>query len=344
MNQRFIGREIIAEFAHDGLLYESAEKNHNLVFVGFDERGAPRHAHKRGLYSEGKPYKGNASGSAPAYSFHRNGPSERLFVFEAPVDLLSFVTLNPQNWRQHSSVALCGVSEHAMLKQLELNPQLRSVTLCLDHDEAGIEATGRLTELLRERGYSDINVLRSQFKDWNEDLKAIHNLEPLPAEEHPQLAVSAEVFRSIAIQCEWLPKSVRVESMLPVLLQRFKASPSAELAEDIAALALSAVVREYRQLGKATTPADLAEQLSSSFAPHHNRGSQRTIADNMIQLVQTALQLTAAPGVRSAARKAEQADAWLNAATASAMFAIKVRAEELSEELRQTENRAVMQL
>ncbi|MDR0819777.1 MAG: DUF3991 domain-containing protein, partial [Oscillospiraceae bacterium] len=38
MNQRFIGREIIAEFAHDGLLYESAEKNHNIVFVGFDER------------------------------------------------------------------------------------------------------------------------------------------------------------------------------------------------------------------------------------------------------------------------------------------------------------------
>jgi hypothetical protein len=145
---------------------------HNAVFVGLDERGVPRHAHKRGLYSAGKAFMGNVYGSNPAYSFHRIGEGERLFVFEAPIDLLSWLTLNPEGWQSRSCVALCGVSEHAMLKQLELNPQLRSVALCLDCDVAGVSASERLSRILRERGYEDVEVLRPQLKDWNEDLIA----------------------------------------------------------------------------------------------------------------------------------------------------------------------------
>ena len=64
-------------------------------------------------------------------------------MFEAPIDLLSFLTLYPQDWQKHSYVALCGTSEHAMLWMLEQNPQIRKVALCLDHDEAGIEASGQ---------------------------------------------------------------------------------------------------------------------------------------------------------------------------------------------------------
>jgi hypothetical protein len=172
MRKRFIEREVISQFAHEGLLYESAENLHNAVFVGLDEDGVPRHAHKRGLYSAGKAFKGNVYGSNPAYSFHRIGESERLFVFEAPIDLLSWLTLNSEDCQSQSYVALCGVSEHAMLKQLELHSHLQSVALCLDCDAAGIAASERLSRILRERGYEDVEVLRPQFKDWNEDLFA----------------------------------------------------------------------------------------------------------------------------------------------------------------------------
>jgi hypothetical protein len=120
------------------------------VFVGLDENGVARHAHKRGTYTQGEPYKGNAEGSDPKYSFHWIGESGVLYVFEAPVDMLSFITLNRKDWQRHSYVTLDGVSEHAMLRQLELNPHLKSVVLCLDHDEAGIEATGRLKDILSE--------------------------------------------------------------------------------------------------------------------------------------------------------------------------------------------------
>lgn len=146
----------------------------------------PRHAHKRGLYTQGKSYRGNIEGSDPRCSFHWVGTSDRLYVFEAPIDLLAFLTLYPDGWQQHSYVALCGTAEHAMLWMLEKNPNLRKTILCLDHDAAGIEAVGRLSDVLREHGYSQIAPLQSEYKDWDEDLKARHGLEAQPAEEHPQ--------------------------------------------------------------------------------------------------------------------------------------------------------------
>ena len=51
-----------------GLLYEDAEY-HNAVFIGKDEHGIVRHAHKRSVNSEGKAFRINVEGSDPAYSF-----------------------------------------------------------------------------------------------------------------------------------------------------------------------------------------------------------------------------------------------------------------------------------
>ena len=78
LQQRHISREVLSTFAQKGLIYESRELSidqtkvyHNAVFVGFDERGVARHAHKRGLYTQGKSYRGNIEGSDPRCSFHR---------------------------------------------------------------------------------------------------------------------------------------------------------------------------------------------------------------------------------------------------------------------------------
>lgn len=61
----------------------------NAVFVGMDENGVPRHAHKRGTVGG---YKGKCPGSWPSYSFHWVGTGDKLYVFEAPVDVLSYIT------------------------------------------------------------------------------------------------------------------------------------------------------------------------------------------------------------------------------------------------------------
>ena len=175
---RHIDRGVINHFAKAKLLYESCEKSkdgakeyHNAVFVGLDENGVPRHAHKRGLYTQGVGFKGNVDGCDPRYSFHWIGESESLYVFEAPIDLLSYITLHPQDWQQHSYVALCGVGSQAMMCMLEQCPQCCQISLCLDNDEAGHQASERLKQQLMEKGYTSERLM-SQGKDWNDDLAA----------------------------------------------------------------------------------------------------------------------------------------------------------------------------
>ena len=169
IQHRGIEPEIVNSFVQAGLLYEDAEY-HNAVFIGKDEHGIVRHAHKRSVNSEGKAFRINVEGSDPRYSFHWTGTTEQLYVFEAPIDLMSFITIYPQDWRYHSYVALCGTAEHAMLWLLEQNPHLQNVTLCLDNDDAGQKAVERLTSILHENGYTDIVPLLPEAKDWNEEL------------------------------------------------------------------------------------------------------------------------------------------------------------------------------
>ncbi len=177
LQHRGISREVLDAFVHAKLIYESVEPSrdgskvhHNAVFIGTDEHGVARHAHRRGLYTFGEGFKRNVTGCDPCYSFHHCGTSDRLYVFEAPIDLLSFLSIYPQDWQEHSYVSLCGTSQHALMWMLEQNPALQKIALCLDNDAAGVKATARLTESLQEKGYEQIGVLTPKHKDWNEDL------------------------------------------------------------------------------------------------------------------------------------------------------------------------------
>lgn len=190
IKHRQIPADVVTHFVKAKMLYESAEPSkdgqsiyHNAVFVGHDEQGQARHAHKRGLNNFGASYKGNISGSVPAHSFYHAGISQNLYVFEAPIDLLSFVALYPDHWQDHSYVALCGTSPKAMLHRLEVNPALTVVHVCLDNDERGIAASNKLLGVLAEKGGVQAQALFPQNKDWNVDRQVQCGAGP----EHAQL-------------------------------------------------------------------------------------------------------------------------------------------------------------
>ena len=156
---RGIAPEVVSAFARKGLLYESAD-HHNAVFVGRDEQGEIRHLHARGTLT-GSHFRQTLPGSEKEYSFHWQGTSGKLYAFEAPIDMLSYISLHP---------ALCGVSAAPIHRLLETQPQLEEVTLCLDNDEAGQNATRRIAaELLREWNITVSAEFPSQ-KDWNDEL------------------------------------------------------------------------------------------------------------------------------------------------------------------------------
>lgn len=170
MRQRQICREVISEFVREKLLYEDV--HHNCVFVGVDESGKARHAHLRSTNSEGRVFRMNVEGSETKHSFHKNGTDKSLYVFEAPIDLMSHMTLYPHGWLEHSYVACCGISIQPVLEQLRLNPKIDMVYLCLDNDEAGEEACERMADTLTEMGL-DVERLHPKGRDWNEDLCAV---------------------------------------------------------------------------------------------------------------------------------------------------------------------------
>lgn len=356
IKQRFISHEVLSHFAHEKLIYEDKEY-HNAVFTGLDENGVPRHAHKRGTYTKGEPYKGNVEGSDPKYSFHWIGKSDTLYVFEAPVDMLSFITLHLKNWKDHSYVTLDGVSEHAMLRQLELNPHLKTPVLCLDHDEAGIEATGRLKDILCEHGYYDpaymeIEVLQSEFKDWNEDLKAKHGIAPIPAGEHPKLELLPQVCSQLLYICESNSAQKDASAMLTEQFEKLKPLLTAEklTAQNTeyingqlqltAAGALLSIQKLCRQMERPVLMEQVVTWLQSEYKPHQDRGFMRTKAEDIRTDIKAVSGQFQASGIRTLDEQKARLNSYLKLALdcvkAQMFLALEVPSQRPVQE--QTEN------
>lgn len=296
----------------------------------------------------GKTFRINVEGSDSRYSFHWNGTSDRLYVFEAPIDLLSFLTLYPKNWRQHSFVALCGVGEQAMLWMLERNPNIQNVALCLDADAAGIEASGKLAELLKEHGGLGVSILQPEYKDWNEDVKAQCGLEAQPAEEHPQLIAAPEVCGRIAARMQDVRLS-HVEQDLPNLIDYYRTSlhwghfdKAMDCMEQASAIALAAYGRELRQMGRPASADELAEALRDRIHPHQNRGSLKKRHNEIAMQFQSILAQQNAAGVRTRDGKQQLADSWLELAASFAKIPVKYEADELKQQQKQAKAQSML--
>lgn len=75
--------------------------------------------------------------------------SERKIVsFEAPIDMLSFISMHKDGWKKHSYAASCGVSDHVLWQMIKDNPNIKTVYLCRDNDEAGQLANKRTSDAL----------------------------------------------------------------------------------------------------------------------------------------------------------------------------------------------------
>lgn len=281
IKNRHIDHDVVSFFAKQKLLYESCEQSadktkeyHNAVFVGYDENGVSCHAHKRGIYSNGQSFKGNVESSNPCYCFHYTGTSNRLYVFEAPIDMLSFITIYKNTyWQEHSYVALCGVSEQAMLKMLEINPNINHVLLCLDYDAAGIEASEKFQDILSEKEI-ECSRLLSKCKDWNEDIKESLNLPAIPSEEHPQYIIRDESCSEIRKYIIEINENKNSHSKLNTLLTKCNSDDTEQMVENLkqlSALSLCLANKNYRQMGYSSEIDKLLTGLHDGFKAYENR-------------------------------------------------------------------------
>lgn len=162
--ERKLPQDLIERFVADGVIYEDA-KHHNVVFVGTDVNGIPRYAHCRGTADK---FRMDATGSDKSCGFCYRGKGTELYVFEAPIDMLSHIALYPAGWEEHSYLSLGGVSPKALERFLSERKDIKNVFIATDKDEAGNNAAEKLLEIIPE----EITVIRflPEAKDWNEDL------------------------------------------------------------------------------------------------------------------------------------------------------------------------------
>ena len=198
--ERKLSPSLVNFFIAAGDIYEDSS-HHNVVFVGRDADGHPRYASSRGI--NGK-FRQDAAGAEKAFGFAHRGTDKQLLVFEAPIDLLSFIELFPKNWQQHNYLSLGGVSGKALQQFLSERPDVERVFLCLDADKAGEDACKRLTALMPDT----VSVTRIQpcMKDWNDVL--VHRAE-IPNRNY---------FKSIVLKEPSKPETVKIIRMSDVEL------------------------------------------------------------------------------------------------------------------------------
>ena len=294
IKQRFISADIITYFAKQHTLYED-KTHHNAVFVGLNEKGVPKQAHKRSTNSVGGTFRITCGGSDTRYSFAHFGEDERLYVFEAPIDMLSFLTLYPKDWQKHSYIAMNGVYENAVLTALKNHSNLSEVILCVDNDEGGIEAVDRLKDILNENGYSNVKRLAPPYKDWNEVLKAKNGVYALPAVPNQH----KEEYHRQSKNLQYL--KCRPDKLTSQIYATFKNEQYKYLAEYALAGSAFFMPKSERINSECKAFERLQSKLKGSYKPYTDKGRKAQKQRNLQECVQTVLK-----DLRQTARTREQ--------------------------------------
>ena len=166
---RKIDADIVQYFVNEKKILET-EEYHNVAFCGYDEKGEMKQMHLRSTLP-GNRFFMDIDGSDKQYYFRHIGTNSDVYVFEAPIDMLSYITMNKENWRESSYVCLGGVAIDALKNVLSTNEQISKVYMCVDRDDAGDKTVKRIGDELNEMGYEWERIF-PENKDWNEDLTA----------------------------------------------------------------------------------------------------------------------------------------------------------------------------
>ena len=106
---RGVDYQLIQDCIAEGIIFES-RPYHNAVFVGKDESGKPKYAALRSTL--GSSFRQDASGSDKRYSFRllAREPTDKVHLFEAAIDLLSYATYLKCEGKDYKAANLLSLS------------------------------------------------------------------------------------------------------------------------------------------------------------------------------------------------------------------------------------------
>jgi len=165
---RGISPETIIPLLRQGRVYESSV-THNCVFTGVDGNNSIRYIMQRST-SPASSLKFESQGSDKAYSFSLQGKNDIVYVFESPIDLLSYSCMYSHVLLQESHMlSLGGLADIALEAYAARIPCIRHIIFCLDQDSAGKDAYTMLSKKYVTKGFK-IGCHFPQQKDWNMQL------------------------------------------------------------------------------------------------------------------------------------------------------------------------------
>lgn len=169
---RCIHPQVISKMLNAKLLYQEMV-HFNCVFVSPDYDGVIKNCSMRAS-NDTRFFKE----SGEKLGWIVNPHQRALFVCEAPIDAMSIMSLlqyGGKDFMDYSYYAQCGMPRKGSLGyHLEHNPEVQTVYLCYDNDEAGRVFTERAKKELQEAGFTGKLVVKSPVaKDFNDDLKAL---------------------------------------------------------------------------------------------------------------------------------------------------------------------------
>lgn len=175
IKKRGISRETVDYFINKQLIYESLI-NHNIIFLGKDKEGSNRSASQRGTFDYlNTAFKGDVEGSDKIFGFHlSNIESTEISIFEGGIDLMSYYELLNDIKPLEHLLALGMLHDAPLFRYLKDYPDIKTILLCLDNDQAGRDACQHIKEKYETLGYQIINhQAPKEYKDYNEFLLAV---------------------------------------------------------------------------------------------------------------------------------------------------------------------------
>lgn len=165
---RGINKDIILPFIKQGRIYESAG-THNCIMTGIDSNGVIRYIMQRSTLDTSN-LKYESKGSDKRYSFSLKGLSDILCVFESPIDLFSYMSLQNEAMKaKPHMLSLGGVTDIALTAYLKRFPCVQKIVFALDNDNAGHKACASFLKKYSIDGFKVYSHF-PKSKDWNLEL------------------------------------------------------------------------------------------------------------------------------------------------------------------------------
>ena len=188
IKDRCLDGELVNSLINQGIIFEAITKSKgavftNCAFVSFKGEKA-KYCALRGMGKSN--FKQDVKNSDKSYGFLMNGTSNRLFTFESPLDAISHATLMKLNGMDELAdyrISEGCLSNKALSRFLENNPQITEIVFCFDNDingknykgepyNHGQEFAKKCVKKFSEKGYTTF-IQTPTRNDFNADLQYI---------------------------------------------------------------------------------------------------------------------------------------------------------------------------